>query len=132
MLNSLIFTQIERVLHCHLLCLQEIAFYRNCHLKIQNDIAASMNSGEAVTLTLLDHTAAFYNTDHNILFDYLRGWFRVDGTVSSWMKSYLTNGKQKVKLGNRFSDAVSLPYGVPQGSVLGPLIFTLSLHHPLQ
>ena len=42
-----------------------------------------------------------------------------------WIKSYLTNCRQKVKLGNSFSDAFSLLYGVPQGSVLGPLFFTL-------
>ena len=42
-----------------------------------------------------------------------------------WIKSYLTNRRQKVKLGNSFSDAFSLPYGVPQGSVLDPLLFTL-------
>ena len=41
------------------------------------------------------------------------------------IKSYLSNHKQKVKLGNSFSDAFSLPYGVPQGYVLGPLLFTL-------
>ena len=41
-----------------------------------------------------------------------------------WIKSYLSNRKQKVKLGDSFSDAFSLPYGVPQGSLLGPLPFT--------
>ena len=93
--------------------------------KIQNDIAALMDSGKAVALTLLDFSAAFDTIDHDIRFNSPRDWFGVDGTVLRWIKSYLSNCKQKVKLGNSFSDAFSLPYGVPQGSVLGPLLFTL-------
>ena len=42
-----------------------------------------------------------------------------------WIKSYFTNRRQKVKLGNSFSNAFSLHYGIPQGSVMGPLLFTL-------
>ena len=105
--------------------------YRRLHstgtalLKIQNDIAASMDSGKAVALTLLDLSAAFDTVDHNILFNCLKEWFGVDGTVLRWIKSYLLNHKQKVKIGNSFSDAFSLPYGVPQDSVMGPLLFTL-------
>ena len=85
-------------------------------LKIQNDIAASMDSGKAVALTLLDLSAVFDTIDHYILFNSLRDWFGVDGTVLNWIKSYLSNHKQKVKLGNSFSDAFSLSYAVPQGS----------------
>ena len=51
--------------------------------------------------------------------------FRTTGTVLSWIKSYLSNRKQKIKIGDSFSEAVILPFGVPQGSVLGPLLFTL-------
>ena len=80
-----------------------------------------MDSGKAVALTLLDLSAAFDTIDHDILFNSLRDWFGVDGTVLRWIKSYLSNRKQN----NSFSDAFSLPYGVPQGSVLGPLLFTL-------
>ena len=94
-------------------------------LKIQNDIAASMDSGKAVALTLLDLSVAFDTIDHNILFNCLKDWFGVDGTVLRWIKSYLSNRRQKVKIGNSFADGFSLPYGVPQGSVLGPLLFTL-------
>ena len=102
--------------------------YRRLHstesalLKIQNDIAASLDSGKAVALTLLDLSAAFDTIDHDILFNSLRDWFGVDGTVLRWIRSYLSNRKQKVKLGNSFSDVFSLPYGVPQGSVLAPLL----------
>ena len=97
-------------------------------LQIQNDIAASMDSGKAVALTLLDFSAAFNTIDLNILFKCLRDWFGVVVTVLMRIKSiktYLTNGRQKVKLGNSFSDAFILPYGVPQGSVLLLLLFTL-------
>ena len=94
-------------------------------LNIQNDIAASMDSGKAVALTLLDLSAAFDTIYHNILFNCLSDWFGMDGTVLMWIKSYLTNCRQKVQLGNSFLDTFSLPYGVPQGSVLGPLLITL-------
>ena len=45
--------------------------------------------------------------------------------VYLWIKSYLSNQKQKIKIGDSFSEAVILPFGVPQGSLLGPLLFTL-------
>ena len=47
-------------------------------------------------------SAAFDTIDHDILFNSLRDWFGVDGTVLMWIKSYLSNHKQKVKLGNSF------------------------------
>ena len=94
-------------------------------LKIQNDIALSVDSGKAVALTLLDLSAAFDTIDHSLLYDCLHDWFGLDGTVLSWIKSYLSNRKQKIKIGDSFSEAVILPFGVPQGSVLGPLLFTL-------
>ena len=111
--------------------LQSQSAYKRLHsteialLKIQNDIATSLDSGKAVAHTLLDLSAAFDTIDHTILFNSLRDWFGVDGTVLMWIKPYLTNRRQKVKWGNSFSDAFSLPYGVPQGSVLGPLLFTI-------
>ena len=94
-------------------------------LKIQKDIAFSVDSGKAVALTLLDLSAAFATIDHSLLYDCLHDWFGLDGTVLVWIKSYLSNRKQKIKIGDSFSEAVILPFGVPQGSVLGPLLFTL-------
>ena len=94
-------------------------------LNIQNDIALSVDSGKAVVLTLLDLSAAFDTIDHSLLYDCLHDWFGLDGAVLSWIKSYLSNRKQKIKIGDSFSEAVILPFGVPQGSVLGPLLFTL-------
>ena len=91
-------------------------------LKIQNDI---VDSGKAVALIILDLSAVFDTIDHFLLYDCLHGWFGLDGTVLLWIKSYLSNRKQKIKIDDSFSEKVILPFGVPQGSVQGPLLFTL-------
>ena len=94
-------------------------------LKIQNDKALSVDSGKAVALTLLDLSKALDTIDHSLLYDCLHDWYGLDGTVLLWIKSYLSNHKQKIKIGNSFSDVLILPFGVSQGSVLGHLLFTL-------
>ena len=94
-------------------------------LKIQNDIATSMDKGAAVGLVLLDLSAAFDTIDHSILFNCLQHWYGIDGVVLKWVQSYLNSRKQRIKIDGHLSDAFQLPYGVPQGSVLGPLLFTL-------
>ena len=73
----------------------------------------------------MDLSAAFDTIDHSILHDCLKEWFGVSGKALDWIDSYLNNRKQKVKLGDNFSEAFELPFGLPQGSVLGPLLFTL-------
>ena len=83
-----------------------------------------MDSGKAVAHTLLDLSVVFDTTEYNILFNSIKDYFWVDGTVLRWINSYLSNRRQKVKIVNSFSDAFSLPYGVPQGSVLDPLLLT--------
>ena len=92
-------------------------------LKIQNDIATSMDKGAAVGLVLLDLSAAFNTIDHSILFNCLQQWYGIDGVVLKWVQLYLNSRKQRIKIDGHLSDAFQLPYGVPQGSVLGPLLF---------
>ena len=57
-----------------------------------------MDSGKAVALTLLDLSAASDMIDHSIVHDCLKDWFSLDDTVWTWIDSYLTNRKQKIKL----------------------------------
>ena len=61
--------------------------------------------------------------DHSLLHDCLHDWFGLDGTVLLWIRLYLSNRKQKIKIGDSFSEAVILQGS--QGSVLGALLFTL-------
>ena len=84
-----------------------------------------MDKGAAVGLVLLDLSAAFDTIDHSILFNCLQHWYGIDGVVLKWVQSYLHSRKQRIKIDGHLSDAFQLPYGVPQGSVLGPLLFTL-------
>ena len=94
-------------------------------LKIHNDILSSMDDGRVTALTLLDLSAAFDTIDHTILLRRLSNWFGVSGKALDWFKSCLTGRSQRIKLGNCLSSRSDLSFGDPQGSVLGPLHFTL-------
>ena len=104
--------------------------YRKFHstettlLKIHSDILASMEAGRVTALTFLDLSAAFDTIDHTILLSRLDDWFGVTGKAFNWFKSYLTGRCQRIKLGDCLSSKADLKFGVPQGSVLGPLLFT--------
>ena len=74
---------------------------------------------------LLDQSAAFDTIDHNTLLDSLSSWSDVSGVVLDWFKSYLSDRVQCIKTGSILSDAKELLYGVPQGCVLGPILFSL-------
>ena len=105
--------------------------YKNFHstetalVKVQNDILCAMDNNESVILLLLDLSAAFNTVDHSILLSRLQDRFGVKGTVLAWFKSYLTSRKQFVQVNDCNSTQHSLERGLPQGSVLGPLLYVL-------
>ena len=94
-------------------------------LSIKNEVHLSLARGEPTALVLLDLSAAFDTIDHNILLGYLKSWFGLGGTALRWFASYLRNRCQAIKIGSTLSELSNLIYGVPQGSVLGPLLFSL-------
>ncbi len=97
-------------------------------LRVQNDVYCAMDREEVVLLLLLDLSAAFDTLDADILLSRLENRFRITGNVLCWIRSYLTDRKQSVCIKNETSSATSDPkqlkWGVPQGSVLGPVLFT--------
>ena len=94
-------------------------------LKVTTDILNSIDEGNVSVLALLDLSAAFDTIDHNILIKRLKITFGIDGTALEWIKSYLTARTQKVKIKTIISSPLELKFGVPQGSVLGPVLFSL-------
>ena len=94
-------------------------------LKVHNDIIISMDQGEVTSLTLLDLSAAFDTIDHATLTNTLSDWYGISGQARIRFSSYLQNGHQSVKNEVTLSDKVTLTYGVPQGSELRPVLFTL-------
>jgi len=92
---------------------------------VLGDILLAVDSGDLSVLALLDLSAAFDTVDHDILLLRLKTSFGLDGVVCSWFRSYLTGRVQCVRRGSSVSASVVLQYGVPQGSVLGPLLFIL-------
>ena len=94
-------------------------------LSIKNDVHLALARGEATAVVLLDQSAAFDTIDHGTLLDCWSSWFGVGGVVLEWIKSYLSDRSQCVKIGSILSDTKKLLFGVPQGSVLGPILFSL-------
>ena len=94
-------------------------------LKIHNDLILVMDRGEVTSLILLDLSADFDTVDHSILLTRLQNWFGLDGLSLDWFTSYLSSRSQAVSINDSISAFSTLSCGVPQGSVLGPLLFTL-------
>jgi hypothetical protein len=93
-------------------------------LKVENDILKAMDKGKLVALVLLDLSAAFDTVDHCVLISQLQR-LGFDGTVITWFTSYLSNRSQYVQIRGQSSPTSDLIYGVPQGSVLGPVLFSI-------
>ena len=105
-------------------------------LRVQNDILKHIDRGNCVALVLLDLSAAFDTIDHKLLLDRLEKNFGISSKALHWVSSYMENRTQSVRLdpgpsptslqsGTVTSQPARLSCGVPQGSILGPLLFTL-------
>ena len=94
-------------------------------VRVVNDLRMAVDRDGGAVLVLLDLSAAFDTLDHPLILDTLQHQIGLNGTALSWFVSYLTDRKQLVKIGATSSQVKDLVYGVPQGSVLGPTLFSL-------
>ena len=84
-----------------------------------------IDGGNNAILVLLDLSAAFDTLDHTLLLQRLHAEIGLDGSALDWFSSYLSCRSQQVLVGHALSAETPLLCGVPQGSVLGPLLFSL-------
>ncbi len=94
-------------------------------VKITNDLLLASDKGCISLLVLLDLSAAFDTIDHDILIDRLQNYTGIQGQALRWFRSYLSDRYHFVYLNGESSQLSPVKYGVPQGSVLGPLLFLL-------
>ena len=90
-----------------------------------SDIISELDRGTLVLLSMLDLSAAFYCIDHDILLNRLNTSYGIRSSSHQWMTSYLSSRTQSVRYNGSASPAEITHFGVPQVSVLGPLLFLL-------
>ena len=93
-------------------------------MKIRDDIVGAMNKGEVTLATFLDYSKAFDTVDYKTLLVKLRkiGFSKKATTL---MLSYLSDRRQFVQIDDKRSEHGTVLFGVPQGSILGPILFNL-------
>ena len=105
--------------------------YRRFHscetaiLRIHNDLLYAMDKQTHACLMLIDLSAAFDTINHQLLLKRLEKTYHIKDIVKKWIMSYLTNRTFQVSINDCISSEAKLEIGVPQGSILGPLLFIL-------
>ena len=107
--------------------------FRRCHstesalIKIIDELLFNLDNDKVSDMVLIDYRKAFDMVDHDLLITKLKAYGIVNQELK-WCYSYLSNRKQTVRLGGKMSSEVFMKHGVPQGSILGPLLFIIFIN----
>ena len=102
----------------------DLSYLNTALTHFTDNVLLNVDSGRLTGAVLLDLSKAFDTVDHNLLLYKLKSIGLSDDTVN-WLQTYLTNRKQRTSVGDALSVTAPLTVGVPQGSILGPLLFLI-------
>ena len=94
-------------------------------IRIVNDLLIASSESKATVVMMLDLSAAFDTVDHQKLLKILKTELGIGGTALKWFKSFLIGRCQCIKINDEESYEIVIEFGVPQGSVLGPVLFNI-------
>ena len=130
-LEQVIYQQLSNHIEINGLHCKYQSSYRKHHscetsmIRMVGDIQSMVGEGMCVILVLLDNSAAFDTVDHRVLLYRLEHQYKVKNEALNMIKSYLNGRTFSVMIGDKVGDPEGLRYGVPQGSILGPLFYLL-------